>query len=414
MKHLRVVAAIGLLALCVVACGQSESGAAAGSAVQPAATAPPIPGAASPSAATSPWLPTATEPLPQVPATSAAPPAPPATPAPSRTPPGLAAQIDSYLERLAQAKSFAGAVLVARDGQVILSKGYGWADRERNLSNTPQTKFRLCSITKQFTAMGILILQHQGRLSVDTLLCDLLPECPAAWQAITVHHLLVHTSGIPDFVELPDYERTKGLPSSPLETIARFRDLPLQFDPGDRWRYSNSGYVILGYIIEQVSGRPYDAFMQENIFGPLQMDDSGYDHNLDTIATGYKGAGSRWVKAEAIDMSIPYAAGALYSTVEDLYRWDQALYTEHLIPKSLMAEMLAPHVGSPIGNFGYGWIVTDKHGRGVVRHGGGGDGFATLIERYPDDRVMLVVLSNRESTEIGMIADAIGMMIFGE
>ena len=368
-------------------------------------------------------MPPTPTPVPTHPPTATPIPAHPPTPTPSAaqiyptapsTPRGIAEEIDTYMNSLVKTNSFTGAVLVAREHQTLLSEGYGFSDRDQNVPNTSRTKFRICSITKQFTAMGILILQDRGKLTVEDPICDYLPECSTAWRAVTIHHLLTHMSGIPDFTDSSDYESTKSLPSSPLQTIAHFRDKPLQFEPGKKWSYSNSGYIILGYMIEQVSGQPYDVFIQENIFDVLQMDDSGYDHNLDIIATGYTGIGDPWREADYIDMSIPYAAGALYSTVEDLYRWDQALYTERLIPQALRDKMFTPYAGSPIGDFGYGWIISNKHRRQVIRHGGGGDGFIALIERYPKDRVTLIVLSNCETTDIATIADTIANMVFRE
>jgi CubicO group peptidase (beta-lactamase class C family) len=326
----------------------------------------------------------------------------------------VAEEIDTYLNSLVEANAFSGAVLVAQDSQILLSRGYGLANRAQDVPNTPQTRFRICSITKQFTAIGALILQARGQLSVNDPICDYLPQCPSAWEGITIHHLLTHTSGIPDFVDLPDYESTKSLPTTPLQLMARFRDETLQFDPGARWQYSNSGYIILGYIIEQVSGQAYGAFIQDNIFDLLQMNDSGYDNNLEVIATGYTGTGNRWNEASYIDASVPYAAGALYSTVDDMYRWDQALYTEQLVPQESLDAMFTPYASSPIGDYGYGWFITDKHRRRVVRHGGGGDGFVTVMERYPNDRVTLILLSNRETANIGSITDTIAEMVFGE
>ncbi len=326
----------------------------------------------------------------------------------------VAEEIDAYLNFLVEANSFSGAVLVAQHSQILLSKGYGLANRAQGVLNTPQTRFHICSITKQFTAMGVLILQDQAKLSVNDPICGFLPECPSAWEGITIHHLLTHTSGILDFVDLPDYESSKSLPTTPIQLIARFRDKPLQFDPGMRWQYSNSGYIILGYIIEQVSGQEYGAFIQDNIFDALRMNNSGYGYNLDVLATGYTGTGNNWSEAEYIDESVPYAAGALYSTVEDMYRWDQALHTGQLIKQESLDAIFTPYAGSPIGDYGYGWFITNKHHRRVVRHGGGGDGFITVIERYPDDRVTLILLSNRETADIGTITDTIAEMIFRE
>jgi CubicO group peptidase (beta-lactamase class C family) len=148
--------------------------------------------------------------------------------------------------------------------------------------------------------------------------------------------MTTHTSGIPDFTGFADYETTRAMPSSPLQTIARFKDRRLDFKPGEKWSYSNSGNIVLGYIIEQASGQSYETFLQHTIFAPVQMKNTGYDHNDGSLATGYTGFYDHWEKAEYIDMTIPYAAGGLYSTIEDLYRWDQVLYTEQLMSQELL------------------------------------------------------------------------------
>ena len=327
------------------------------------------------------------------------------------TPDTLAESLATHMDNLAVRGAFTGSVLVAREGQILLSQGYGFADQAQQIPNSAETRFRICSITKQFTAMAILMLQQRGALDVHDTVCSYLDPCPSAWQAITIHHLLVHTSGIPDFVDLTDYESFKGLPTTPLELIARFRDLPLLFSPGDTWSYSNSGYIVLGYIIERVSGQTYADFIQDNIFTPLHMEDSGYDPAETTIAVGYL---DRWDVAGYVDASVAYAAGALYSTVEDMYRWDQALYTEQLLPQDLLDDLFAPYADTPIGSYGYGWFTSREYNQQVIEHGGGGDGFITLIKRFPRDRVTLILLSNRESTDIGAIADALAGMVFGE
>jgi CubicO group peptidase (beta-lactamase class C family) len=325
---------------------------------------------------------------------------------------------DTYLSKLTKARLFSGSVLIARNGKVLVRKGYGEADLKKHLVNTAQTKFRLGSLTKQFTAMAILILQAQGKLNVRDRICTYLGDCPTTWQKITLHHLLTHTSGIPDFAGFPDYQTTQGSPSSPTQTIARFKDKPLDFQPGEKFSYSNSGYVVLGAIIEQASGKRYEAFLQENIFVPLQMVDSGYDHNNGDLAVGYR---NQTNLADFIDMSIPYAAGGLYSTVEDLYRWDQALYTDKLIPKNLRDKMFTPFV--PLGGFGYGygWGI-GKEGDGsarrrhrpVVSHIGGIQGFSSSITRYPNNKVVIIVLGNREDVNSGDIGVQLAKIVFGE
>jgi CubicO group peptidase (beta-lactamase class C family) len=318
---------------------------------------------------------------------------------------------DTYLSKLTKARLFSGSVLIARNGKVLVRKGYGEADRKKHVVNTAQTKFRLGSNTKQFTAMAILILQARGKLNVQDRICTYLADCPTTWQKITLHHLLTHTSGIPDFTSFPDFKITMRSPSSPTETIARFKDKPLDFQPGEKFSYSNSGYVVLGAIIEQASGKRYEAFLQENIFVPLQMVDSGYDHNNGDLAVGYR---NQTNLADFIDMSIPYAAGGLYSTVEDLYRWDQALYTDKLIPKNLRDKMFTPFV--PLGGFGYGygWGIGKEGDRPVVSHIGGIQGFSSSITRYPNNKVVIIVLGNREDVNSGDIGVQLAKIVFGE
>jgi CubicO group peptidase (beta-lactamase class C family) len=327
-----------------------------------------------------------------------------------------ASKIDKILNSLTEREAFTGAVLVARNGEVLLSQGYGLADRDKKLPNAPQTKYRLGSITKQFTAMAILMLQAQDKLNVQDSICRYISECPVTWQDITIHHLLTHTSGIPNFTDFRDYKATKATPSPPEQTIARFKDKPLNFPPGEQWSYSNSGYIVLGYIIEQASGLPYETFLQQYIFEPLQMKDTGYDHNDGSLAIGYTGTLGLWREADYINMTVPYAAGGLYSTVEDLYRWDQALYTERLVSKDLVDLMFTPHAKMPIADssYGYGWAVGKMNNHQVVGHGGGIEGFATEIRRYIDDEVTIIVLSNRDTTRVGSTADLIAQAVFEE
>ena len=360
-------------------------------------------------------------------------------PSPTLESEDLASKIDQVLNFLAEREAFTGAVLVALNGEILFSRGYGQADREKNLRNTPQTKFRLGSITKQFTAIAILSLQAQNKLQIQDPVCRYIPECPTMWQDITIHHLLTHTSGIPNFTDFPDYDITKITPASPLQTIARFQDRPLHFKPGETWSYSNSGYILLGYIIEQVSGQSYETFLQQTIFEPVQMKNTGYDHNDISLATGYTGFYDHWEKADYIDMTIPYAAAGLYSTIEDLYRWDQVLNTEQLMSQELLNLMFFPQVSVPAHDlsYGYGWFVGKIHNHPAVSHGDGilcfvaesasytsnsgngcqgnndMEGFATEIRRYPNDKVTIIILSNRDTTNVRTISDQIAQAIFG-
>lgn len=359
-----------------------------------------------------PSLTSATTNTPLIPTATSIPP----TLTPTAIPPELISEIDTTLADLSQVDIFTGSVLIGRQGTVLLSQGYGLADRMQVIPNTPQTRFRLGSVTKQFTAMAILILESQGKLSVQDPICNYFTECPAAWKTITIHHLLTHTSGIPNFTSLEGYLGTRATPSAPEQTIARFKDLPLDFQPGEIWNYSNSGYVALGYIIEQVSSQSYEDFLQQSIFTPLNLHDTGYDHNSDTLAIGYQDMYSV-LPADYIDMSIPYAAGGLYSTVEDLYRWEQSLSTEQLVPRIFLDKMFAPYATMPDSGgwaYGYGWLIGTERGRPVTKHGGGIDGFTTLVTRYPNEQIVIIVLSNQQNFDPGLIHDILSKKIFGD
>lgn len=318
--------------------------------------------------------------------------------------PNTVARIDAWLSQTGEDGTFSGSVLIAEKGQVLLSRGYGLADREQKIPNSPQTRFLLGSVTKQFTAMAILILQSQGKLNVQDPICRYIEDCPGAWEDITIHHLLTHTSGM---IVMPGDNSYPETPITPRELLERFEDAPLDFQPGERISYSNCGYWVLGTIIEQVSGQSYEAFVQQWIFDPLDMHDSGYDQDARGLADGYVDQNTA-APAAVIDSSFLYSAGALYSTVEDLYRWDQALYTEQLIPRELLDQMFAPRISlypDAVGSvaYGYGWIVLDHLGRQMVGHGGALDGFRSWIFRYPDDRITIILLSNQEDSQDTML-----------
>jgi CubicO group peptidase (beta-lactamase class C family) len=322
---------------------------------------------------------------------------------------------DTCLIKLAKARLFSGSVLIARNGTVLVRQGYGEADREKHLVNTAQTKFRIASLTKQFTAMAILILQAQGKLNVHDRICTYLSNCPTSWQTITIHQLLTHTSGIPDFASFPDFQTTQGLPSSPTQTIARFKNKPLDFQPGKKFSYSSSGYILLGAIIERTSGATYEAFLRDNIFAPLQMVNSGYDHNNGDLAVGYRDQTS--VPADFMDTTIAYATGGLYSTVEDLYRWDQALYTDKLIPKNLRDMMFTPFVLTSDRSglhYGYGWGIGEEDNHLLVSHEGVINGFHSVIARYPNDKTVIIILGNRQDMNLFEMRTQIAKIVFGE
>ena len=340
----------------------------------------------------------------------------PPTQVPTVIPPELISSIDAWLNQIAKDAGFSGSVLIAYKNNVLLSNGYGLADREHKIPNTAQTRFRLGSITKQFTAMAILILEAQGKLSVEDPVCNYLSDCPPAWKNITIDNLLTHTSGIPDYTRFPDYRSTMATPSSPTQTMERFEDLPLDFNPGEKWSYSNSGYIVLGYIIEQVSGQTYEDFLKQSIFIPLKLNNTGYDHNSNDLAVGYADRYSN-LPFDFIDMSIPYADGALFSTIEDLYHWDQALDTEQLIPQAYLNKMFTPHVSIPNTEgwfYGYGWNIGQERGHPIISHGGSINGFVAMNARYPKEQITIIVLSNQQNTDVVLIQGILSRKIFGD
>jgi CubicO group peptidase (beta-lactamase class C family) len=313
---------------------------------------------------------------------------------------------------------FTGSVLVAREGTILLSKGYGQADRDKKIPNTEQTKFRIASLTKQFTAMAILILQSQGKLNVNDSVCDYVSSCPSAWQTITLHQLLTHMSGIPDYYSSPDWVSYQATPIAPSELIEHFIDKPLDFQPGAMWKYSNSGYEVLGTIIEQVSGTSYESFIKDNILNPLKMKDTGYLEHAGVLAVGYPDAYTTQPD-DFEDPSTLFASGGLYTTVNDLYLWDQALFTDKLISKDLLDKMFTPYVSVPdmagitVFGYGYGWFIGENKNHRMVIHTGRIEGFIALNSVYPDDKVIVIVLSNQRSENVG-IGIQLANIVFGD
>jgi CubicO group peptidase (beta-lactamase class C family) len=304
-----------------------------------------------------------------------------------------AARLDQVVQAYTVDGRFMGTVLVARGGDPPFSKGYGSANMEWNIPNAPSTKFRLGSITKQFTAASILLLEERGKLKVEDPVKKYLPDAPAAWDKIAIFNLLTHTSGIPNYTAFPDFRGTEGIPITTEKLVARFRDKPLDFAPGEGWRYSNSGYVLLGFLIEKIIGDTYAKFVEENIFKPLGMQDSGYDSNSAIIArraSGYVPGPGGPLNAPFVHMSTPHAAGALYSTTEDLLRWEHALFGGKLLSAASLAKMTTPFKN----NYAFGLNVASDNGHKRIEHGGAINGFNTALAYYPDDKLTVVVLSN--------------------
>ncbi|MBV9787121.1 MAG: beta-lactamase family protein, partial [Chloroflexi bacterium] len=290
------------------------------------------------------------------------------------------------MSKLAEQGAFSGAALVAREGRPLLSRGYGWANLEQATRNTPQTKFQIASISKQFTALAILVLQEQGRLDLHQPLNALVPADMPAWQDVTLHHLLTHTSGIPDLPFWPTYiDPTRNGPITPAYLRELFGGMRLISAPGATFAYSNWGYILLGYVIEQISELPYAEFLQRWIFAPAGMTGSGYADRTRVLpgrAASYAIERGELVNASFLDLEDAYAAGGLYSTVEDLLRWDRALSSETLVTVASLAAMVTPHVAVGDGSsYGYGWQIGARFGRRVQFHGGRIDGFRVQLAR---------------------------------
>jgi CubicO group peptidase (beta-lactamase class C family) len=323
-----------------------------------------------------------------------------------------AARMDQVVQAYVADHRFMGTVLVARGGEVLLSKGYGYANLEWNMPNAPDTKFRLGSITKQFTAASILLLEERGKLHVNDPVKKYMSDAPAAWDKITIFHLLTHTSGIPDVTAFPDFPKTEPFAATTAEVVARFRDKPLEFEPGEKMKYDNSGYILLGYLIEKITGGSYEKFVRENIFAPLGMNDSGYDSNSAVIAhhaAGYARRGGQLENAGFVHMSIPGAAGGLYSTTEDLLKWEQALFGGKVLQAGSLEKMTTPYKNF----YAFGLMVTTADGRRLIQHGGGIEGFNTQLSYYPDDKVTVAVLSNVEGPAAEDLAGKMGTLAFG-
>jgi CubicO group peptidase (beta-lactamase class C family) len=333
-------------------------------------------------------------------------------------------QLDELLNKYTEYGQFNGSVLVADHGKVIYKKGFGLANREWDIPNAPDTKHRLGSITKQFTAMLIMQLVAEGKLDLQATISKYLPDYSKVnGEKITIHQLLNHTSGTPNYTSFPNFfKELSRNPYTPTEMVRMYADSILDFTPGERFSYSNSGYITLGAIIEMVTGKSYEEVLQEKIFTPLKMNNSGYDHHntiLKKRAAGYEMKGSKPENAPYIDMSTPYAAGSMYSTVEDLFIWDQALYTEKLLPKKYMDMMYEKYVPAFGQYYGYGWSVgyfpvgNTKDSTEIIGHGGGINGFNTLITRMPKEKSTIILLNNTGRAPLEDITIAINGILHG-
>ncbi|WP_052158394.1 serine hydrolase [Lacinutrix jangbogonensis] len=335
-------------------------------------------------------------------------------------------QIEKLLTTYEEYGKFNGSVLVSEQGKVIYKKGFGMANMEWDIPNQPNTKHLIASITKQFTAMLILQLVAEGKLDLQEPITTYLPDYPkGSGDIITTHHLLTHTSGIPDYTEFPKFmEDESRNPYSPEAFVKTFDEKELDFKPGEKYSYSSSGYFILEVLIEKLSGKSYEQILKDKIFTPLNMKDTGYDNHKDILknrAAGYEKENGNYINSSYLDMTIPYAAGSLYSTVEDLYKWDQALYTTTILPKEYMTMYFKPYIPAfDKKHYAYGWEVGyDKIGSSkdsiyTIGHDGSINGFNTNISRATSDKSLVVLLNNTGYAPLYEMTRAIRGIMYGK
>jgi len=323
-------------------------------------------------------------------------------------------KIDTLLTAFEKQEAFSGSVLVARAGTVLFEKGYGFKNKKQNTRNDSNTIFQIGSITKQFTSAIILQLAEKNQLSLQDKLSKYIPDYPHGDQ-ITIEHLLTHTSGVYNYTNDGGFMKNSAYtPIRRDSLIALFKNKPLDFQPGDKFNYSNSGYILLGYIIEKVTGKPYFQVVRERIFQPLHMDHSGFDFT-DLVspdkAIGYMPAADADVPAPIVDSSVSFAAGAIYTTPGDLYKWDRALYTGRIITPASRQKAFTPHLSK----YGYGWSIDSAYGKKIVEHGGGITGFVSFILRVPEDQTCVIVFDNHPSpAPPGQIAAEINALLNGK
>ncbi|GAB4195231.1 MAG: serine hydrolase domain-containing protein [Thalassobaculales bacterium] len=335
-------------------------------------------------------------------------------PATASSPPAYAERAAALLAGHVRDQGFSGSVLVAYEGRPIFRDSFGLANREWQIPNAADTRFRIASLSKQFTAAAILLLAERGLLSLDDPLSRHDDTVPAAWRAVTIRHLLSMRSGIPSYTSLPGFfGNPSRLDRSPAEVVDLVRDAPLLFPPGSAHDYSNTNYLLLGALIEKLGGQPYGAFLHDNIFVPLGMADTGYDDGSVLIArraSGYRNTAGQWTNAAYISMTAVQAAGGLYSTPADLLRWERALAAGKLLRPDSLAQMFRDHGQS----YGLGWVVRAGSPGPVQAHSGDIPGYAAMICRYPADGLAIIVLSNLEGAPaLGIAGELAGLYFAG-
>jgi CubicO group peptidase (beta-lactamase class C family) len=316
--------------------------------------------------------------------------------------PDIYSHIDALLSPIYPPDKPGAAVIVTKGGEVIFRKGYGLANLELRVSIEPHMVFRIGSITKQFTAVCILMLCQQGKLSLQDDITSFLPDYPTGGRNVTIENLLSHTSGITDYTDKPEYTKFWREDVRIERIIDIFRNLPFEFEPGEQFRYSNSGYILLGAVIEKISGMQYAEFLNKNIFMPLGMSHTRYD-NPDQIVpgrvAGYQYKENKYLNAPYLSMTLPHAAGALASSVDDLALWDTALSAGEIVKPEMLEQAFTSAVlkNGDSTQYGYGWSIFEHEGITFMGHSGDINGFCGSSLRIPSENVFMALLTNCEN-----------------
>lgn len=329
----------------------------------------------------------------------------------------IQSKLIKYMKDYSKQNGFNGTILISKDDDILLNRGYGMADYDKKVANTPHTVFEIGSITKQFTAAAILMLQENKLLSVQDPISRYIPDYPNG-DKIKIYNLLTHTSGIPEY--LPSFASLESRKHTytPEEIIDRFKNRPFDFSTGTSFEYSNSNYVLLGYIIEKVSNMKYEDYMEKNILKPLKLNETGFLSKKSQIknkAVGYSildRESNCYIPSPEMEYSLPYAAGEIYSTDEDLYKWEKALFAGKLIKKESLNEMFTPDLD----NYGYGWLI-NKSARGdkIISHGGATIGFTSYVSKDVDKNYIIIILSNKNTDDFYKnIIDGVSEIIEGK
>jgi len=322
--------------------------------------------------------------------------------------------IEEYMNLAIAHDYFSGTILIAKQGKVYFQKAYGKASLELNVPNNINTKYSIASLTKSFTALAIMQLVEKEKLKLTDPFSLYVSNCPDAWKTITIQQLLTHTSGIMNFSRLPDWdEYHKKQSYTSKELVNLVREMPLKFSPGEKYNYSNTGYVLLGLVIEKVSGLSYADFLRQNILEIIGAKNTGGYNNVDIIsdlATGYYHKIGVPFPAPYENLELGDAAGFMYSTVADLLLYDQALYTEKLLSKKSLEQMFTPYKD----NYGFGWEIKEEYNRKMIGHSGSNNGFSAYLMRYPEEKITVIVLSNSDKTRATKIAYDLSAILFDQ